>query len=125
MYNYIFWVVHYNSHFKESDKWISKFKATLALCFSIVVHVGLLIAIWKHFIDWSITSRFPTGSLFLGTILTVMACLVFWYYSDARIEALDKRFSNRRWHQLFDLIVVILLILVPLVGLILLSIKRH
>lgn len=64
MYNYIFWVVHYNSHFKESDKWISKFKATLALCFSIVVHVGLLIAIWKHFIDWSITSRFPTGSLF-------------------------------------------------------------
>jgi hypothetical protein len=123
MYNYIFWVVHYNSYFKESDKWISRFKATLVLCFSMWVHALLLLAIWKHFIDWSVTSKFPTDGFFWAIIGIVLFNIVYRYYSYERIEVLDKRFSDRLWHQLFDVIVVILLILVPLIGLIWLSIR--
>jgi uncharacterized membrane protein YkvI len=121
MYNYIFWVVHYNSYFKESDKWISRFKATLVLCFSFLMHLFLLAAICKRYFIPSLTLGYPADRMFIITILAVMVGAVYRHYSYERIEALDKRFSDRRWHQLFDVIVVILSILVPLIGIIWLS----
>lgn len=115
MYNFIFWVVFYNSGDLEINDWLSRWKASCVVYVAAGFHIFFLYAIGKKYLIQSLNlNAIPTGKLWGGLFFTAMLVLVFRFYSKSRVEKIVRHYSSQRRNQPLDILLVVFLIVVPL-----------
>ncbi len=82
---------------KDKGKWLSRNNASGVVFFSIFIHMVLILQLCKYFFGRKLNFQNLSENKSIEILLGLFCMLfTFWYYSETRINNLEKKYANTK-----------------------------